>query len=240
VYQTDYGFIPGTEGGDGEEMDVFLGTSDTFPSAFLIEQKKMDGTFDEFKLMLGFLSESEAVSCYLAHIPANFMGKCYEIPFEAVKGLLTKDPKEVKKGLDLKKSAKSIRWKVKTVDGSAKQMEQFILGIVLVPEEVDLQGEVYDAPTIREAAHKYMEYYRQIGDQHRRIMVYTNDTPEEGAPASLVESYLAPVAFEMNGEKVPEGTWVVGMKFYDSAYWKKIESGQITGLSMGGLVSVKE
>jgi hypothetical protein len=241
VYQTDYGFIPGTQGGDGEAMDVFVGKFESFTSAYLIEQLKKDGTFDEWKLMLQFCSMEEAIGCYLAHIPAEFKGQCYEIPFEAVKGLLAKEPAEVHKSLDLQKSLKSVRWKVKTVDGTAQTKEQYILGIVLVPDEVDLQGEFYTAETIRKAAHWYMEYYRQIGDEHRSIMVYGNNTPDqEGVPASLVESYLAPVAFEMNGEKVPVGTWLVGMKFYDPVYWARIESGEITGLSMGGLVAVKQ
>lgn len=236
VYQCDYGFLPGTEGGDGEELDVFIGESPDEYLAYLIEQKNMKGGFDEWKLMVGFTSEMAAKECYLAHIPAQFMGACYAIPFQAVKDLHGFSPEQVK--TKLAPVVKQKNYRFKSLTSAAKEAEQYILGVVLIPGEVDLQGEIYYEDTIRDACHTYMEYYRQIGDQHRRIMVHAGETPEQGAAASLVECYLSPVAFDMAGQHIPVGTWLVGMKFYDKAYWSKIVNEEITGLSMGGFVQV--
>lgn len=80
VYKVDYGYLPGTEGGDGEGLDVFFGPSEQAETAYLVRQNKDDGSFDEFKLMLGFGSKAEALACYDDHIPSKLRGKISEVP----------------------------------------------------------------------------------------------------------------------------------------------------------------
>ena len=63
-----YGYIRGTEGVDGDHIDVFL--SDDIDSwngnnVFVVDQYNEDGTFDEHKVMLGFNTIEEAESAYL-------------------------------------------------------------------------------------------------------------------------------------------------------------------------------
>ena len=63
-----YGYIRGTEGVDGDHIDVFL--SDDIDgwngnNVFVVDQYNEDGTFDEHKVMLGFNTIEEAESAYL-------------------------------------------------------------------------------------------------------------------------------------------------------------------------------
>ncbi len=65
-----YGYIRGTEGVDGDHIDVFL--SDDIDGwngrrVFVIDQYNTDGTFDEHKVMLGFNSEEDATAAYLSN-----------------------------------------------------------------------------------------------------------------------------------------------------------------------------
>lgn len=65
-----YGYIRGTEGVDGDHIDVFL--SDDIDSwngrkAFVVDQYNTDGSFDEHKVMLGFNEQEEAYGSYLAN-----------------------------------------------------------------------------------------------------------------------------------------------------------------------------
>lgn len=65
-----YGYIRGTEGVDGDHIDVFLSDNiDEWNGArvFIIDQYNPDGTFDEHKVMLGFNDEEEAEAAYLSN-----------------------------------------------------------------------------------------------------------------------------------------------------------------------------
>ena len=65
-----YGYIRGTEGVDGDHIDVFLaGDMDKWDGkyVFVVDQYNPDGTFDEHKVILGFNSMEEARSAYLSN-----------------------------------------------------------------------------------------------------------------------------------------------------------------------------
>ena len=65
-----YGYFRGTEGVDGDHIDVFLSNDmDGWNGAqvFVVDQYNPDGTFDEHKVMLGFNDASDAKSNYLAN-----------------------------------------------------------------------------------------------------------------------------------------------------------------------------
>lgn len=65
-----YGYFRGTEGVDGDHIDVFL-TNDidgwNGRRVYIVDQYNEDGTFDEHKVMLGFNDMDEAKSDYLAN-----------------------------------------------------------------------------------------------------------------------------------------------------------------------------
>ena len=65
-----YGYFRGTEGVDGDHIDVFLSNDmDVWNGAqvFVVDQYNPDGTFDEHKVMLGFNDASDAKNNYLAN-----------------------------------------------------------------------------------------------------------------------------------------------------------------------------
>lgn len=92
TYSYDYGFVPKTEGGDDEELDVFLGPNPKADTAFWVTQRKDDGSFDEYKVFLGFRSQADAKKAYLAHIPRKYYGGMEEMPVAAMRTLLGQQP----------------------------------------------------------------------------------------------------------------------------------------------------
>ncbi len=99
TYSTDYGFIPKTNGGDGGSLDAFVGPSTKSDRVFWVTQLKADGSFDEYKLFMGFDSPREALDVFKAHIPLRFFGTMSEVSVGMVKSLLNLDPIEVEKAL---------------------------------------------------------------------------------------------------------------------------------------------
>lgn len=66
--QNTYGYIRGTEGVDGDHIDVFLSDApDKWNSenVYVVDQYNPDGTFDEHKVMLGFNDRDAAFGNYL-------------------------------------------------------------------------------------------------------------------------------------------------------------------------------
>jgi len=62
----DYGFIDGTEGADGDEMDCYLGPNPESTIIYVVDQNDMNGSgsFDEHKCFLGYRSAFEAKKDY--------------------------------------------------------------------------------------------------------------------------------------------------------------------------------
>lgn len=99
---------------------------------------------------------------------------------------------------------------------------------VLVPGEPDSDGEIVTKEKIEQAAHEWMQSYRNVDLQHTLNNV-----------AVPVESYILPMDMEveMQGVKtvLPAGTWVLASKVLDEATWDRIEKGELTGYSVMGI-----
>lgn len=76
--QNTYGYIRGTEGVDGDHIDVFL-TNDidgwNGRRVYIVDQYNEDGTFDEHKVMLGFNDEDDARNAYFANYSDDWANK---------------------------------------------------------------------------------------------------------------------------------------------------------------------
>ena len=73
--QNTYGYIRGTEGVDGDHIDVFL--SDDINGwngrrVFVVDQYNEDGSFDEHKVMLGFNETDDAEAAYFANYDSDW------------------------------------------------------------------------------------------------------------------------------------------------------------------------
>lgn len=76
--QNTYGYIRGTEGVDGDHIDVFL--SDDIDGwngrrMFVVDQYNEDGSFDEHKVMLGFNETDDAEAAYFANYDNDWAKK---------------------------------------------------------------------------------------------------------------------------------------------------------------------
>jgi site-specific DNA-adenine methylase len=108
---------------------------------------------------------------------------------------------------------------------AADTEERFVLGIVLEPDTVDAQNDVYSAEEVRSAAHKFMERFQNIGHMHKDLI---------NSKAKILESYLAPIDFTVGDQKVKKGTWVMATRVSDDKLWKTVKAGDLTGYSIGG------
>jgi hypothetical protein len=77
--QSHYGYIKRTVGADEEHVDCFVkpGTDSEYSGTiYIIDQVKVDGSFDEHKVMIGWHSRQAAVKAYLANFtPGWRLGK---------------------------------------------------------------------------------------------------------------------------------------------------------------------
>jgi len=105
--------------------------------------------------------------------------------------------------------------------------KQIVYGVVLAPDEADLQNDFMQAPDIEETAHGFMLEFQQVGKNH-----------SDAINAKVVESYIAPVDFEIEGQHGPQivkkGSWVLAAKILDPAEWRRVVDGEYTGWSVGG------
>lgn len=87
-----YGFFDGTEGADGDEVDVFvknnLATTPDF--IYVINQVDLNGDFDEHKVVIGAESEDEAKEIYHSNYKDGWdgLGSIEKLSFSDLKKLL--------------------------------------------------------------------------------------------------------------------------------------------------------
>lgn len=119
--------------------------------------------------------------------------------------------------------------------------KRIVTGPVLIPENVDLQEDIISADEIEKAAHNYLlklsfhddpEFLADLGlsAKSKRGFMHV----EFNRKIALVESYLAPVEFSLNGRTVKAGTWVMSVKVFDDEAWSLVQAKKITGFSIGG------
>jgi hypothetical protein len=79
-----YGYIRGTEGTDGDHIDVYVGPDEDATSVYIVHQNDpVTGRYDEDKVMLGFSSLYDARQAYLKQYDRpGFLGKITVMPIE--------------------------------------------------------------------------------------------------------------------------------------------------------------
>ncbi|MDN0189866.1 MULTISPECIES: XkdF-like putative serine protease domain-containing protein [unclassified Bacillus (in: firmicutes)] len=107
--------------------------------------------------------------------------------------------------------------------------QKLVYGIVYEPDTVDAHGDFMTAAEIEKAAHGFLKDAREIDKQHNF----------QGGVGEVVESYVAPADFEMNGETIKKGSWVLVTKASEEV-WEQIKKGEITGYSMAGTAETIE
>ncbi len=102
----------------------------------------------------------------------------------------------------------------------------YVTGIVYEPMTEDTQGNFMTEDEIAKAAYWYAKNGDSVDLQH-------SFEPLPGA--SVVESWVAKADFEVDGQQVRKGTWLMTVEVPDGEVWDAVRKGEITGFSMGGL-----
>ena len=107
------------------------------------------------------------------------------------------------------------------------EAKRVVTGPVLVPDTVDLEGDFEFPEDIQEAAFKFMEDARNIGEMHTKF----------GGIGVPVESWILREAIfvdkGMEFKIYPAGTWMMSVKVTDDKVWEKVRNGELTGFSIG-------
>lgn len=109
------------------------------------------------------------------------------------------------------------------------EAQQIVYGVVYEPDVVDAHGDFMDASEIEKAAHVFLKEFRNIDKQHD----FTSKVGE------VIESYIAPADFELGGQTVTKGTWMMAVKVVDDV-WTGIQKGEFTGFSLAGYGNVEK
>lgn len=109
------------------------------------------------------------------------------------------------------------------------EAQQIVYGVVYEPDVVDAHGDFMDAEEIEKAAHVFLKEFRNVDKQHD----FTSKVGE------VIESYIAPADFELGGQTVTKGTWMMAVKVVDDV-WQSIQKGEYTGFSLAGYGNVEK
>jgi len=115
----------------------------------------------------------------------------------------------------------------------ANQEQQTITGVVLQPEVVDAQGDIYSSEVIRDSAYKFLSNY----NKYTKLGVQHSTFPK--GKMNLVESWIAPHNLVIGAKTIKQGSWIMTVKILDKELWQRVKDGKITGFSIGGKAKVK-
>jgi DNA adenine methylase len=111
------------------------------------------------------------------------------------------------------------------IKGADPNDERFVLGVVLEPEVVDAQGDIYSADEIRKAAHIFMEEFQGLGLMHKMRV---------NGDVKILESFVAPSDLSVGETAIKKGTWLLAVRILSDALWKDVQDGALAGFSIGG------
>ena len=100
----DYGYIKGTEGVDGDHIDVYLSDNPTSGNVYVVDQiDQKTGKFDEHKVMYGFPSMEAAREAYASQYEKGWkIGKITEVSREDFKKWVDSSVRKTKPFADYK------------------------------------------------------------------------------------------------------------------------------------------
>lgn len=104
-----YGYIRGTEGVDGDHIDIFLSDNPNEGNVFVVDQVNKDGSFDEHKVMYGFADKESARQAYLSNYEDGWqgLGNITEVSKEEFKKWIDSSKRKTKPFVEYKGIIKS-------------------------------------------------------------------------------------------------------------------------------------
>ena len=138
---------------------------------------------------------------------------------QALKRFKVGEFRETEKGLVVKE------WEATIV--AKAQDKQLAYGLILRPNVPDAQGDIYNEEEVEKAAHWYAAHSLGKAD-----WLHEEELPR--GDAVLVESFVAPIAFDWNGFEVKRGDWLGTMWVRNKEKWEAVKKGEIQAFSIKG------
>jgi len=148
--------------------------------------------------------------------------------FDAVKDFISEEDSKKVTNTMVSKNEPNMQFRVPIIKKTAQKI---VFGAVLVPDEFDGQGHIYSEEEVEKAAHYWMKEFQQMGEMHNKML--------KDGQVILLESYVTPVDFSIDGVTVKKGTWLLKLYIEDDDIWGKIEDGEYSGFSIQGLADAE-
>lgn len=113
----------------------------------------------------------------------------------------------------------------------ANDEQRTVLGVVLQPETVDAQGDIYSEAVVEKAAENFLAKFNKatkLGYMHKNF----------NKRFELLQSFIAPMDMAIGNKVVKKGSWIMKVRVLDSGVWKLVKEGKIKGFSIGGKAKV--
>ncbi len=109
--------------------------------------------------------------------------------------------------------------------------QQIAGGVVYEPDVEDTQGDLASAKEIQRAMYRFMERYAK--DTHRIKVLHKG----RRYFFPVLECFQPERDTVKGGEIVPAGAWWLMIKVANKSIWNRIEKGELSGFSMGGIAT---
>ena len=107
---------------------------------------------------------------------------------------------------------------------------QIIYGVLIVPDEADLDGTIFSQEVINRACAEYSNTI-ESDENHQDI---------NNPGLDIADSFIAPENYEIDGHPVKPGSWIIGIRTNDEEVIRKVKNGDYKGLSIEGTASVEK
>ncbi|MBQ5680359.1 MAG: hypothetical protein IIV20_02650 [Bacteroidaceae bacterium] len=188
-----YGYIRGTEGVDGDHIDVFLSDNidDWNGMVYVVDQVNNDGSFDEHKVMYGFNSAEEARAAYLSNYEEGWqgLGTMTGVTKEEFKKWVESSHRKTKPFAEYKSVQKEEGQNESTINGAVDKVEK------AKPKET---------ASIKEVVRNYVQAYRNLADDIKNdaaLKAWQNARKElEGRLNELSDEELEGLKSQLGGD----------------------------------------
>lgn len=152
--ESHYGYVRGTEGKDGDHIDIFIqqGTPENYAGpVFVVNQMNADGAFDEHKAVLGpnITTEEQAKAEYLKNYSAGWNGAGSIAKFDTVEAF-EKWATERRRIAPAKTEAEID--KLKAIESNASEVIKKFTGLFV---GIEGSNQTYEVGSFAEASKKY-------------------------------------------------------------------------------------
>lgn len=119
---------------------------------------------------------------------------------------------------------------VEQINKSVNEEQRLALFVVLEPQEgdttTDAHADTYTFAEVEKACHNFGSHCMKANLFHK----------VETEEAKIVENYIAPAEFSLDGETIKKGTWLQSWYFPETevgeVLWQAVKSGEINGVSV--------